>query len=242
MIFRARSGGGFFGGAEQKPPEAGFFGGALEADGEELGGDLEDDPSTLQLDQVEEVDIPSSRDMGDIFASTLSIADTEVSSYLTHQPPSRTNLVRPQDLMGAATAPPATLSPFQQRQAAFELERQQFQQQYQQQQQQARAQGRPQLSLDQIEAMHRANTAAPGGGPPMPPPGMLRGIPPPPPHMAPRGPMSPACAASAARHEAGGPQLPARGRAWAWARLLPHVRRGTLRPATPVSPRRTSRT
>ena len=188
MIFRARSGGGFFGGAEQKPPEAGFFGGALEADGEELGGDLEDDPSTLQLDQVEEVDIPSSRDMGDIFASTLSIADTEVSSYLTHQPPSRTNLVRPQDLMGAATAPPATLSQFQQRQAAFELERQQFQQQYQQQQQQARAQGRPQLSLDQIEAMHRANTAAPGGGPPMPPPGMLRGIPPPPPHMAPRGP------------------------------------------------------
>ena len=35
---------------------------------------------------MEEVDIPSSRDMGDIFASTLSIADTEVSSYLTHQP------------------------------------------------------------------------------------------------------------------------------------------------------------
>ena len=144
--------------------------------------------------------------------------------------------------MGAATAPPATLSPFQQRQAAFELERQQFQQQYQQQQQQARAQGRPQLSLDQIEAMHRANTAAPGGGPPMPPPGMLRGIPRPL-RTWPRAVPRRACGfPPRRRRRLGGPSLPARGRAWAWARLLPHVRRGTLRPATPVSPRRTSRT
>ena len=73
---------------------------------------------------MEEVDIPSSRDMGDLFASTLSIADTEVSSYLTAAPPSRTNLLRPQDLMGAANQPAAATgappSAFQQRQAAFE--------------------------------------------------------------------------------------------------------------------------
>ncbi len=160
---RTRS--GFFGAAEPKPAEAGFFGG-LE-DGEELGGDLEDDLSTLNIDKVEEVDIPSSRDMGDIFASTMNIVDSESSSYLTHQPPSRANLVRPQDLMGAAAAPnTGALSPFQQRQAAFEAERLQFQQQFQQQQR-----GGP-----------------PTGGPPMPPVSMLRGIPPPPAHMAPRGP------------------------------------------------------
>ena len=160
---RARS--GFFGAAEPKPTAAGFFGG-LE-DGEELGGDLEDDPSTLNIEKVEEVDIPSSRDMGDIFASTMNIVDSESSTYLTHQPPSRANLVRPQDLMGATAAQPTgVLSPFQQRQAAFEAERLQFQQQFKQQQR-----GGP-----------------PTGGPPMPPASMLRGIPPPPAHMAPRGP------------------------------------------------------
>ena len=160
---RARS--GFFGAAEPKPTAAGFFGG-LE-DGEELGGDLEDDPSTLNIEKVEEVDIPSSRDMGDIFASTMNIVDSESATYLTHQPPSRANLVRPQDLMGATAAQPTgVLSPFQQRQAAFEAERLQFQQQFKQQQR-----GGP-----------------PTGGPPMPPASMLRGIPPPPAHMAPRGP------------------------------------------------------
>ena len=162
LDFRTRR--GFFGAAEPKPPTPGFFGG-LE-DGEELGGDLEDDLSTLNIEKVEEVDIPSSRDMGDIFASTMNIVDSESSSYLT-QPPNRANLVRPQDLMGAAAAPPTgALSPFQQRQAAFEAERLQFQQQFQQQQR-----GGP-----------------PTGGPPMPPASMLRGIPPPPAHMAPRGP------------------------------------------------------
>ena len=100
LDFRTRS--GFFGAAEPKPPAPGFFGG-LE-DGEELGGDLEDDLSTLNIEKVEEVDIPSSRDMGDIFASTMNIVDSESSSYLT-QPPNRANLVRPQDLMGAAAAP-----------------------------------------------------------------------------------------------------------------------------------------
>ena len=158
--------GGFFGAAEPKPPAPAFFGGLQ--DGEELGGDLEDDLSTLQLGKVEEVDIPSTRDMGDIFASTMNIVDTESSSYLTQQPPSRSNLVRPQDLMSAgAGAATGTVSPFQQRQAAFEAERLQFQQQFAQQQQQQRP---------------------PLGGPPMPPASMLRGIPPPPPHMTPRGP------------------------------------------------------
>jgi len=109
--------------------------------------------------------------MGDIFASTMNIVDSESSSYLTHQPPSRSNLVRPQDLMGAAAAPTGTLSPFQQRQAAFEVERLQFQQQFAAQQ---RQQAPP--------------AGGPMGGPPMPPASMLRGIPPPPPHMAPRGP------------------------------------------------------
>ena len=116
--------------------------------------------------------------MGDIFASTMNIVDSESSSYLTHQPPSRSNLVRPQDLMGAATAPTGTLSPFQQRQAAFEAERLQFQQQFAaQQRQQAPPAGGPM-------------GGPPMGGPPMPPASMLRGIPPPPPHMAPRGPPS----------------------------------------------------
>ena len=131
---------------------------------------------------MEEVDIPSSRDMGDLFASTLSIADTEVSSYLTAAPPSRTNLLRPQDLMGAANQPAAATgtppSAFQQRQAAFERERLQFQQQYKQQQQQQQQQHAP----------PPPGAMAPGGGPPMPPPGMLRGMQPPPAHMAPRGP------------------------------------------------------
>ena len=167
LDFRTRS--GFFGAAEPKPPAPGFFGG-LE-DGEELGGDLEDDLSTLNIEKVEEVDIPSSRDMGDIFASTMNIVDSESSSYLT-QPPNRANLVRPQDLMGAAAAPPTgALSPFQQRQAAFEAERLQFQQQFQQQQRGGPPPGGP-----------------PMGGPPPPPASMLRGIPPPPAHMAPRGP------------------------------------------------------
>ena len=167
LDFRTRS--GFFGAAEPKPPTPGFFGG-LE-DGEELGGDLEDDLSTLNIEKVEEVDIPSSRDMGDIFASTMNIVDSESSSYLT-QPPNRANLVRPQDLMGAAAAPPTgALSPFQQRQAAFEAERLQFQQQFQQQQRGGPPPGGP-----------------PMGGPPPPPASMLRGIPPPPAHMAPRGP------------------------------------------------------
>ena len=156
LDFRTRS--GFFGAAEPKPPAPGFFGG-LE-DGEELGGDLEDDLSTLNIEKVEEVDIPSSRDMGDIFASTMNIVDSESSSYLT-QPPNRANLVRPQDLMGAAAAPPTgALSPFQQRQAAFEAERLQFQQQFQQQQRGGPPPGGP-----------------PMGGPPPPPASKLRGIP-----------------------------------------------------------------
>ena len=173
LDFRTRS--GFFGAAEPKPPADGFFGG-LE-DGEELGGDLEDDLSTLNIEKVEEVDIPSSRDMGDIFASTMNIVDSESSTYLTQQPPSRANLVRPQDLMGAAAAPPTgALSPFQQRQAAFEAERLQFQQQFQQQQRGGPPPGGPPPG------------GPPMGGPPMPPASMLRGIPPPPAHMAPRGP------------------------------------------------------
>ena len=190
LDFRTRS--GFFGAAEPKPPAPGFFGG-LE-DGEELGGDLEDDLSTLNIEKVEEVDIPSSRDMGDIFASTMNIVDSESSSYLT-QPPNRANLVRPQDLMGAAAAPPTgALSPFQQRQAAFEAERLQFQQQFQQQQRGGPPPGGPHGGAAPAPREHApghpppraygAARAAPGHGglPPSPrgppPPGM--GGPPPP--------------------------------------------------------------
>ena len=152
----------------RKPPAPGFFGG-LE-DGEELGGDLEDDLSTLNIEKVEEVDILSSRDMGDIFASTMNIVGFPIRATST-QPPNRANLVRPQDPMGAAAAPPTgALSPFQQRQAAFEAERLQFQQQFQQQQRGGPPPGGP-----------------PMGGPP-PPPRACSGASPLPAHMAPRGP------------------------------------------------------
>ena len=221
VIFRARSGGGFFGGAEQKPPEAGFFGGALEADGEELGGDLEDDPSTLQLDQVEEVDIPSSRDMGDIFASTLSIADTEVSSYLTHQPPSRTNLVRPQDLMGAATAPRrrSPRSNSARRRSSSSAS--------------SSSSSTSSNSSRRARAGQTATLSRPDrGDAPRQHRGPRRRTPHAPSGHAPRHPPAPSAhgpARSPAGHPGfpppaagpGGPSLPARGRAWAWARLLP---------------------
>ena len=152
----------------------------------ELGGDMEDDYSLPQ--DVEEVYIPSTKDeeLGGLFASTMQIADREVNSYIQTSPGS---LLRPQDLMGAAAAPPgAPQSPFQAQQQAFEEERRKYQQQMAMQQMIAereraqQQQQRSQMTLEQMEAMHRANM---GGGPPMPSAGMLRGIPPPPAHMAP---------------------------------------------------------
>ena len=155
----------------------------------ELGGEMEDDYSLPQA--VEEVDIPSTKDeeLGGLFASTMQIADRDVGSYIQTSPG---GLVRPQDLMGATAPPPGgPQSPFQAQQQAFEEERRKYQQQMAMQQmiaereraqQQQQQQQRPQMSLEQMEAMHRANM---GGAPPMPSAGMLRGIPPPPAHMAP---------------------------------------------------------
>ena len=112
--------------------------------------------------------------MGDIFASTMNIVDS-ILEHLT-QPPNRANLVRPQDLMGAAAAPPTgALSPFQQRQAAFEAERLQFQQQFQQQQREGRLrEGRP-WGPPRLRA---CSGHPPPHGARGPPPGM--GLPPPP--------------------------------------------------------------
>ena len=84
----------------------------------ELGGDMEDDYSLPQ--DVEEVYIPSTKDeeLGGLFASTLQIADRDVNSYIQTSPG---GLLRPQDLMGGAAAPPgAPQSPFQAQQQAFE--------------------------------------------------------------------------------------------------------------------------
>ena len=82
----------------------GFFGASDGADMEELGGDLEDDPTEFE-GAIEEVDIPSTRDeelLGGIFGATLSIASRDVNSYVKPKPA----LLTPQDLMGAAAQPP----------------------------------------------------------------------------------------------------------------------------------------
>ncbi|EEH58067.1 uncharacterized protein MICPUCDRAFT_67350 [Micromonas pusilla CCMP1545] len=145
----------------------GFFGASDGADMEELGGDLEDDPTEFE-GAIEEVDIPSTRDeelLGGIFGATLSIASRDVNSYVKPKPA----LLTPQDLMGAAAQPPGgPPSAFARQQAAFEAERAAFQRQM--------AQGGPPMGPPA------------GSAPPMPPPGMLRNIGPPPPGMAPRGP------------------------------------------------------
>ena len=184
------------GAAEKSATDAsgyGFFGAPEAGDGllEELGGELEDDPSTLQLDGgVEEVDIPSTRDedLGGIFGRTLEIADRDVSSYLTRQPGQPAPLLRPQDLMGGSPASNGPTSQFAMQQQAFERERQQFlqQQQQMQQMQMQRMQMQQQqnrggsMTLEQIEAMHMANVGHNQPPPPLPPMGMLQNIPPPP--------------------------------------------------------------
>ena len=128
----------------------------------ELGGDMEDDYSLPQ--DVEEVYIPSTKDeeLGGLFASTMQIADRDFNSYIQTSPG---GLLRPQDLMGAAAAPPgAPQSPFQAQQQAFEEERRKYQQQMAMQQMiaereraQQQQQQRSQMTLEQMEAMHRAN-------------------------------------------------------------------------------------
>ena len=180
---------GFFGGGGGGKGGGDFFGAGPADDSMlgELGGEMEDDYSLPTA--VEEVDIPSTKDeeLGGLFASTMQIADRDVGSYIQTSPG---GLVRPQDLMGATAPPPGgPQSPFQAQQQAFEEERRKYQQQMAMQQMiaereraQQQQQQRPQMSLEQMEAMHRANM---GGAPPMPSAGMLRGIPPPPAHMAP---------------------------------------------------------